>query len=63
VGWVGGWGIVCSDLRPHAFLQRECAPFLHEGPRNVLLVPFELRLRERPRPIPFASPEGEGISG
>jgi hypothetical protein len=28
VGWVGGWGVVGADLRPHALLRREHVPFL-----------------------------------
>ena len=63
VGWVGGWGIVGADLCPHALFGCEHVPFLREGPRDVFLVPLELRFGERPRPIPFASPKGEGISG
>ena len=43
VGWVGGWGVIRADLRPHTFLRRERVPLLGEGPRDNLLVPLELR--------------------
>jgi hypothetical protein len=46
VGWMGGWGVVSAELRPHALLWRKRVLFLCEGPRDVLLVPLELRFGE-----------------
>jgi hypothetical protein len=63
MGWVGRWGVVGADLRPHALLQREFPVLSGECLLDVLLVPPEFCLRIRPGPIPFASPEGKGISG
>jgi hypothetical protein len=63
MGWVWGWGIVRADLRPHALLWLEFPVLSGEGPRDVLPVLLEFRFCNRPRPIPFASPKGEGVSG
>jgi hypothetical protein len=63
MGWMGGWGVVRADLRPHVLLQREFLVLSGKGPPDILLVPLELHLHVRPRPVLFAGPDDEGVSG
>jgi hypothetical protein len=63
MGWVGGWGVVCVDLCPHVLLWCEFLVLSRKGPPDVLMVPLELCFHVRPRPVPFASSDDEGVSG
>jgi len=51
------------DLCPHVLLWHKFLVLLGKGPPDVLSVPLELCLCVRPRPVPFASSNDEGVSG